>query len=567
MTNLTRRKFMKSTAFAGIGAAIGSATVLSAPSILTRPRTQVPTGAGELLFRPQYCQRGRGPHLLEWAYASDTRGDAFHSNISSTREGVRISDTEGREKFTVEARWNLEPFGYLFLTADNAGEFYTLPPAGKTMELNLNYELARSRVARNLRRMKSHTQKGWKPSREVVALMDIAGGYLAESSKVRGNEEKKGLLAQSALLHAVRVSEMLELEKAWSDIELIGHRPDFLVGCDSRGFYEMDKDLFLDRFTELFNYATMMCVWQGQGNMEDFEPQEGRFQFGQRDYLLKELRSRNIAVEGRPLFWFHKWVTPDWIKSKSYDQLLSYVERTTKEVVRHFGDQIYGWEIVNELHDWANECQLTREQTIELTRLGCDVARSVAPGVHRIVNNCCPYAEYVQLGESSGGKTKYPQRTPWQFTKDLVDAGVDFTVLAQQMYFPYRDLQDIVVFLERFQEFKKPFQLSEVGAPAGPSEYSIKTGRSSFPKEPHIWRRPWDEELQADWLEGIFTLAYSKPWIEAANWFDFADPYFYIENGGILRSPKGEKKAGFERLSRLLDRWKNLPAPTSRKGG
>src|SRR5512139_1324820 len=132
MTHLTRRKFMKSAAFAGIGAAVGTSTVLSAPSILTRPRTQAPTGAGELLFRPQYCQRGRGPHLLEWAYASDPRGDAFHSNIAATRDGVRISDAEGKEEFTIEARYNLEGFGYLFLTADNAGEFYRLPAAGKT---------------------------------------------------------------------------------------------------------------------------------------------------------------------------------------------------------------------------------------------------------------------------------------------------------------------------------------------------------------------------------------------------------------------------------------------------
>jgi hypothetical protein len=557
---------MKSAAFAGLGAAVGTRTVLSAPSILTRPRTETPTGAGELLFRPRYCQRGRGPHLLEWAYAGDTKGDAFHSNISATREGVRISDTEGHESFTIEARWNVEGFGYLFLTADNAGEFYRLPPAGKSVELNLNVELARSRVARNARRLARHTTKGWKPSREVARLLEISSGYMEEAVRSRAGEERKGELAQTALLHALRAGEMLELEKAAGDIAAIGQRPDFLIGCDARGFYEMDKDLFLERFTELFNYATMMCVWQSHGNMEDFEPEEGRFQFGQRDYLLKELRARNIAVEGRPLFWFHKWVTPDWIKAKSYYQLLSYVERTTKEVVRHFGDQIYGWEIVNELHDWANECALTREQTIELTRLGCEVARSVAPKVHRIVNNCCPYAEYVQLGEWSGGKARYPQRTPWQFTKDLVDAGVDFTVLAQQMYFPYRDLQDIVIFLERFEEFRKPFQLSEIGAPAGPSEYSIKTGRSTFPKEPHTWRRPWDEELQADWLEAIFTLAYSKPWIEAANWFDFADPYYYIENGGILRSPKGEKKAGYARFSNMVQRWKSLPVRSGAQG-
>jgi len=79
-----------------------------------------------------------------------------------------------------------------------------------------------------------------------------------------------------------------------------------------------------------------------------------------------------------------------------------------------------------------------------------------------------------------------------------------------------------------------------------------------LPTEPYIWHRPWDQELQADWLEGLYTLAYSKPWIEAVNWYDFVDPFSFIKNGGLLESPQGEKKAAFERLMKLQDRWKSL---------
>ena len=559
MPRVTRRKFLKDTAFAGVGAAVAAGPVLSAPSILTRPRVTPPTGAGELWFRPHYVQRGRGPHLLEWAYASDENWDAFHSDIASTKEGVKIADTEGKRKFGIDVRWNVEPFGYLFITADNAGEFYALPAAGKTAELNLNYELARSRVARNRRRIKLHRASGWQPNRETLGLIDLSEGYLEDAARVVSDAAKCGGLSQSALLHALRASEALELDHAVYAINKRGRRKDFLIGCDARGFYEMDNDKFLDMFSRLFNYATMMHVWTSGGNIEDWEPREGERRYAMRDQMLKQLRSRSIAVEGRPLFWFHKWVTPDWIKAKSFSELLKYVETTTREVVRHYGDAIYAWEIVNELHDWANECQLNHEQTIELTRLGCDVAKAEAPRVHRLVNNCCPYAEYVQLKQWSGQEAKYPQRTPIQFTKDLVDAGVDFDLVGQQMYFPYRDLQDIVMLLERYEQFGKPLQISEIGAPGGVTDSTIRLGKSKFPTEPHIWRRPWDEELQADWLEGVFTLAYSKPFIEAANWFDFVDPYSYIENGGLLRSPEGETKASYDRMQRLVDRWKALP--------
>ena len=61
------------------------------------------------------------------------------------------------QRFGIDVRWNVEGFGYLFLTADNGGEHYTLPPDGRTQELNLNVELAKSRVHRNRRRLSPMT--------------------------------------------------------------------------------------------------------------------------------------------------------------------------------------------------------------------------------------------------------------------------------------------------------------------------------------------------------------------------------------------------------------------------
>ena len=305
--------------------------------------------------------------------------------------------------------------------------------------------------------------------------------------------------------------------------------------------------------------APITYVIKGDNMLIDFEREEGRYNWTNRDILHAALREIGIITEGRPLFWFHTWVTPDWLKQKTFDQLKKYVEKHTRDVIAHYGDGMYAWEIMNEFHDWANEVRCSPEQTVELTKFACDVARDTNPNVRRLINNCCPFAEYVQLGESSGGKSKYRQRTPWEFTGDLVSAGVDFDILAQQMYFPYRDLQDIAIAIERLAVFKKPLHLSEIGCPGGPSEESVKTGKVGFPKEPYPWHRPWDEELQADWMEGIFTLAYANPGVEVANWFDFVDPHSYIDNGGLLRSPNGEKKAAFHRMKKMEDRWHRLP--------
>ena len=56
----------------------------------------------------------------------------------------------------------------------------------------------------------------------------------------------------------------------------------------------------------------------------------------------------------------------------------------------------------------------------------------------------------------------------------------------------------------------------------------------------------------------VSTLAYSKPFIEGVHWFDFVDPYYFIESGGLLRNTKGETKAAYDRLKSMIAGWKSL---------
>jgi hypothetical protein len=75
---------------------------------------------------------------------------------------------------------------------------------------------------------------------------------------------------------------------------------------------------------------------------------------------------------------------------------------------------------------------------------------------------------------------------------------------------------------------------------------------------PYEWHRHWDEELQADWLEYIFSYAYSKPDIEAANWYDFVDPFAFLNKGGLLRSVNGDEKSAVDRLLKLKEKWGSI---------
>lgn len=549
---MKRRDFLKNSVVGGLGLTVGASSLFGAPTIITSKSSLKNSELGQLIFKPTFVQKGKGPHLLDWAYASDENWDAFHSNIHVNDSGVVISDTGGEEKFGINVRWHVEGFGYIFITADNGGQYYILPPKGQNRELNLNYELAKSKVYRNRIRKGSY-----RPSREVSSLLDLSEELLQDAEKVIKDADKSAGYAQSSLYYAMVAGEKLELEKANSAISERGFRSDFFVGCDARAYFQMDPETFLNTFSEAFNYATI-THYLTHSSYPDFETREGEKQFKLRTALHEELRKRNITVEGRPLFYFYKTVTPDWLRDKSYSQLLKYVESHTREVVGHYGEGMYAWEIINEAHDWANELQLSPDQLVEVAKLACDVAKDVNPKVHRLINNCCPFAEYVQLKKWGELDAKYPQRTPVKFMRDLTDASVDFTISGQQMYFPYRDLQDIIISLERFEQFGKPLQVTEVGVSSGPTQELINAGLLNMPHEPYVWHRHWDQDLQAEWVEGLYSLAYSKPWIEAINWYDFVDPHSWIKGGGLLESPKGERKEVFRRIIDLQKKWKTL---------
>ncbi|MBU2493501.1 MAG: endo-1,4-beta-xylanase [Bacteroidetes bacterium] len=554
---MERRTFLKKSSISLIGASIASNVLFSAPTVLTKARTIKDTSKGNLIFKSYFVQKGKGPHIYDLVWATDKNWDTFYSNISLDNYGIKISDTYGEEKFGINARWNVEGFGYTNITADNGGEFYNLPEKGKSKELNLIFEFAKSRTIRNRKRQNKFLTNGYRPGTEVKMLIDISEGLLNDAGKKIILSQECAVLAQQSLMYALWASEKLELEYANYLINKGINRDVFFFGCDARAFYQMDQDIFLNLFTPLFNYANITFVPQSNNAINrDFEPKRGKHNFAIRDHLVDTLAEYGIKSQGRLLYWFHDCCMPDWMRGMKYDDLLKYAEENTRKVISHFGDRMYAWEMVNELHDWANEFQLNRDQITELTRLITDVAKDTAPNVKRTINNCCPFAEYVQMKKYSGSDAIHKQRTPIQFTKDILEAGIDIDILEQQMYFPYRDLQDTILLIERYEQFKKPLQISEIGIPGGPTETSVKLGTVPFPNEPALWHHQWNEETQGNWIEGMYTLAYSKQYVQSASWFDFTDPHSYMQNGGLLKAPTGELKHSYHRMKSIIEKLK-----------
>ncbi len=546
MSRYSRRDFLRT----GVAGAATIATSSFWPSLL--PLIAGP--AGEMVFRP-YPHDAAPP--LGFVYASDDREDPFKSGMQVKQDGIVVPAEFGSRKFGVNARWYVEGFGYLWLTADNGGEHYTLGGGSSEARFNLNYEFARSRVQRNRRVLAKYRKEGTAFSPEVSHLTALSEELLESAKKKLADGEAAARLADRSLMYALWAGEKIELEKATGDIRSWKEYRKAWFGCESRQMVWAKSEDFTKRFVELFNFATIThYVWDTW--YELFEPQEGVYNWGIKDDIVQWLSKHDVTLQGRPIFWFHPTVTPQWLKNKSYDDLKRYMEKHATDLVKHYGDRVLQWEVFNEYHDWANIHRHTPEQITELTRFAMEKTHEANPKVVRILNNCCPFGDYVARGRQAREDASRVLRTPRQYLQDLADAGVEYDVLGIQIYFPQRDLSDIARLLERLSAFGKPMYITEIGASANLVAPNPSGAINSPGGEPYAWHRHWDEELQADWLEQVYTIYYSKPYIKAINWYDFSDFRPFIVNGGLVREDSSPKQS-FGRLKELLASWNQLP--------
>ena len=537
---IDRRKFLKKgmvgAAAMAAAAATPAAESWAAPFIHTR---------SDLHFRPH-------PHPLmpplQNVYLRDELGDPIYDSILEVTEaGVRVPEGTRKGPFAVHARWYVEGFGYVFLEADNGGNYFSADDfASRRRALNLNSEFARTRVTRNEQLLLQYRTTGTRFSSEVEGLHALARQLLEDAQRSTG--ARAGMLANRSLRHGLWAGEKIELEKAKSDIARMERARNIHIGCDTKQYVWARSSAYVDRFVEAFDFATI-THYQKHPWYEPFEPTRGNYRWGIKDNIAQWCLEHDITIEGRPLVWFHPIVSPEWLREMDFGTLKGYVEQHVDNCVSHYGEKVLTWEVINEYHDWANPHRHSPEQIAEITRLAMEKTREVNPNVSRLVNNCCPFADYVGHGITATGEATRPLRSPRQFVADLVDADMPFEIIGLQMYFPGRDLSSIVRLVERFAAFGKPIYISEIG---------VTSGRKPDAPGLYDWHRPWDEELQADWLEQLYTILYSKPYVHALNWYDFADARPYIEEGGLIEAD-GTPKPSYERLQKLLNAWGEHP--------
>jgi endo-1,4-beta-xylanase len=131
------------------------------------------------------------------------------------------------------------------------------------------------------------------------------------------------------------------------------------------------------------------------------QPTEGNFTFATADAQVALAKANEMRVRGHTLVWHNQ--TPAWVFNDASGNpltptpenkalLLGRLESHIRAVVAHFGDDVYAWDVVNEVIDPSQANGFRRSPWFNITGtdyidLAFHVAREVAPNAKLFVND------------------------------------------------------------------------------------------------------------------------------------------------------------------------------------
>lgn len=520
--HISRRKFFQFTG--GLTIATVTAPKHSNLNAMELPDGKIELQAWDLEGKPLEKK------VLDQLYFLDLNEEPIPEPPRRLEPG-RLFSQPPASPFAICLKLLVEGFGQVKLYADNQGQGYS--PADFPLDINL--EFAKTRLYRVRNTVTSWTQAGIEFNPAIETRLQKAEVHLRQAQVTEDIPSKIKHCNQS-LVESLWAGEEAVLTKAKQEIAKRGYRPDFLFGCNFF-HYPDGGEQYNQLFKELFNFATVPLYWGA------FEPKLGEKNFARVDSLVDWLNNAKITPKGHPLVYFHEAGIPDWVKNKSYQEVKQLIYQRVSEITSHYGQRIPFYDVINEAHNnpWANALNYTPEQFLELTRIAAEASFVGNPQVKRIINSCCLWAENVAY-------EKPPQVSPYRYINACITANIPFEIIGLQLYYPNQDMFEIDRMLERFSQFGKPIHLTELGVSS-----ATELDTAAYRQEPAgLWHQPWSETIQADWVEQFYTLCYSKPYIEAISWWDFADyPGHFWTHGGLL-DKQMKPKQSFYRLKNLL---------------
>jgi len=457
--------------------------------------------------------------------------------------------------YKIHVNWEVPEFGKVMIAADNEGKGYRANKQGERISLNLNYEMAKSSlamlkkeaddtVAEDVAASEKHLRTAESYLNQNPPDMKNAVGELNQSLKY-------SLLAREQLTLAGAKTDIEKYRKGDVQLQVVDAQDKALSGYTVE--YSQISHDFLFGANPLGSSGSydsrIAAIMKDAGVNHSYiaarrgliEPQPGKFNWDNIDNYQKveEQLGRGFKLMGAFSLWFSPMsdFSPAYLKNMSFEELKKNVYNHTYNLVSRYKGKIDTWEI-NEMNlASANALDLTGEQKLELMKVFATAVREANPQAKILNGSTALHYEFTD-------SLPFPE---------LLKSGVPADIIGLELYYSGvnsdgyptlgLDLASISDLLDSYSTFGKPIYIKELSAP------STQVPGSSW------WHQPWDEQTQAEYLEKAYTVAFSKPSVQAITWsWGVSDEDAFIVSGGLLDASLNPKPA-YLTLKNLLRSW------------
>jgi hypothetical protein len=456
------------------------------------------------------------------------------------RDGLLTLSRSDEHPSGLALLWDTGPLGTYHL------ETTRLPPRDEPY--NLNVELARFRLMKIVQKQEDWNLFDFPRAEKFNQRFREAQATFAEALGLLHEPGQAAQIADQALAVAIDLSD--QVAQFHGDLLLNRRRQSnalskHLFGCrvDSTVINQKYKDTLVDNF----DYAVLPMSWK------QLQPEEGQFQTDPVDEWVDLLTRKRIPIIAGPLIDLSDAEVPDWmfIWEHDFETLRELAYEFVQKVVHRYRRAVSVWNVVGGLHT-NSAFTLSFEQIIELTRLLVSQVKTILPNARTLVTIKEPFGEY-----HARGATSVP---PMLYAEMVAQAGINFDAfgleIEQGVPTPggwMRDVFQLSAMLDRFSTIGRPVFITSLGVPdRNTPDAADRTEGKLDPSLAGRWHRPWDPQLQADWIDGIYKLLLSKPFVESIAWGNLADINPSIPGGGLLDDMLRPKPA-FTKIQELRE--------------
>lgn len=458
------------------------------------------------------------------------------------RDGLLVLNRKDDMPCGLSLLWDCGPLGAYNL------ETTRLSPRERPYVLNV--ELARSRLMRIMQKQEDWALFDYPKAERLSARFAQAEEVFADSLGKLDTPEEASKIADQALAMAMDIAEELtnfHVELLLSRRRAAGSFVRHIFGCRVDPTVQNEK--YKEALAANFDYCILPMNWK------QLQPQENTFSTAALDEWVETLSKKRVPTIAGPIVQLDEQSVPDWmvIWEHDFDMLREMTYDYVQRVVQRYRRAVAAWNVVAGLQT-NSAFALSFEQIIELTRLLVSQVKSLIPNARTMVTITHPFGEYHARGRASV--------PPIMYAEMVAQAGISFEAFALELELGVpapgmflRDLFQLSTLLDRFSTLGRPVFLTAVSVPGQSAPDLGADGSALDPAAGGRWHRPWDAQLQADWMEAVYMLALSKPYIESIAWGNLADIRPTLPGAGLLDDMM-RPKAALQRLSQMREKIK-----------